>query len=693
MSGIKLIDNTNLITVLLPDWCGALGEDIYLPLIQRNFVWKPEQIAYLWDSILRGFPLGNLMVVPIEQETKVKCNSEYQSVSSGWLLLDGQQRSRAIAGGYKFSEDNGFRVWVGLNSEPANPKLKFDIRVTTRQHPFGFDPLFRPLSMSHRSAAYSYFEEQYKGEKSASLGLNVTTPFSAQGHEYLPLDVYFDSERTHEELIPFTLKEALEGVKAYQLVALSVSTDVLNAPVEVGTRQDSKPEDSNLPVELLFERIGSGGTRLSNEDYAYSLIKQRMPDAHKVVENVLKQSDLQEFFSPLSLISIALRLSCSFCGEGGKDIDDVHYSKSNIFKIIENNANSRFIQEQVVQAGRLTTLLESLIESLMHTNSNANGLPVYLLKALPISFWQLMICWIWQQPNKHLLESKEQLIGFALLWLFYSPNTKMARKITRHIIKDIRTNPVRSADWLGEQFCLYCLDLSVNNITPKAGLITPEIFRSSVITLANQEEPILKNRNFRIQNLKNQFNDERSQIAAGECLSHFWSNRKLLIWFQRKYLREINKQRAVKISEHITPYDYDHIVPQNYWARGNTSRGKQLQQTNFYSWKLQHNAHTDLGNSIGNYQLLSFADNRVKQDKDYQRFIADFAGDKARDLCIEPNVGALFGETPGKHNNYEWNSDSVKAYQSAIEHRIVDLYTQFYQFIADVGLTSTLIDT
>ena len=32
---------------------------VELPSIQRGFVWKPKQIEDLWDSILRGYPIGS----------------------------------------------------------------------------------------------------------------------------------------------------------------------------------------------------------------------------------------------------------------------------------------------------------------------------------------------------------------------------------------------------------------------------------------------------------------------------------------------------------------------------------------------------------------------------------------------------------------------------------------------------------
>lgn len=646
MPELRPIPNTQLVTAAVPDWCEALNESLHLPLIQRNFVWKPEQIAFLWDIILRGFPLGTLMVVPIDSQIIVKSNANYQHVKHGWLLLDGQQRSRAIKGGYDFSEQNGFRVWVGLDldTRSPNPKLLFDIRVTTQQQPFGFDPFFKPLSMKNRMSAYKKLEEQMKRSNATGFGLDVTKPFGNGSTQYFPIDAYFDNTLSKYEVdpekIPSPLKEALESVRHYQIVALSVDSKVLYGNHEpLATTDDPETEDINLPVELLFERVGSGGTSLSNEDYAYSLIKQRMPGAHNVVERALEDPRVGGLFSPLSIISIALRLSCSFSEEGSLTSDAIHYSKKAIFKIIENRFNRSFIETQVVETNRLTEVIKCLISNVLYqVSENRDGLPISLLKTLPISYWQLLVCWYWKHPASasHEYQQSKELIAFTLLWLLYSPNTKIAAKLTGNCIKKIRSNSELSVDWLSEQLCLHCGIETKEGLPTRTGMFSPTLLQKSFVLSQQRHNPILMNKQSRILTLSNLFSDESLGLAAGDCLSHFWHNKKLLLWFQRHYLAQINEQTKVRISSHITPFDYDHIVPQNFWAKGSTSRGRRLlEEPYFYDSSSQRNAHIHLGNSIGNYQLLSFVDNRTKQDIDYQGFIDRFSGSLADDLCID----------------------------------------------------------
>ena len=39
-----------------------LNRQYFLPAIQREFIWKPEQIISLFDSILRGYPISSIAV-------------------------------------------------------------------------------------------------------------------------------------------------------------------------------------------------------------------------------------------------------------------------------------------------------------------------------------------------------------------------------------------------------------------------------------------------------------------------------------------------------------------------------------------------------------------------------------------------------------------------------------------------------
>ena len=90
------------------------AQDLVLPAIQREFVWEEEQITRLFDSILRGYPIGSNLSWKVQPETAAQFKfygfmREYHQKDNRYCpvldiprertviaLLDGQQRLTAL---------------------------------------------------------------------------------------------------------------------------------------------------------------------------------------------------------------------------------------------------------------------------------------------------------------------------------------------------------------------------------------------------------------------------------------------------------------------------------------------------------------------------------------------------------------------------------------------------------------------
>ncbi len=55
-----------------------------IPSLQRGAVWKPQQVELLWDSILRGFPIGALVISKVLHQQ----HSRPGKHGSGWPLQE-----------------------------------------------------------------------------------------------------------------------------------------------------------------------------------------------------------------------------------------------------------------------------------------------------------------------------------------------------------------------------------------------------------------------------------------------------------------------------------------------------------------------------------------------------------------------------------------------------------------------------
>ena len=58
------------IPVRVSDIIRQVNRDIYLPAIQREFVWGTDRIERLFDSIMTDFPIGSFLYWKLEQNNK-----------------------------------------------------------------------------------------------------------------------------------------------------------------------------------------------------------------------------------------------------------------------------------------------------------------------------------------------------------------------------------------------------------------------------------------------------------------------------------------------------------------------------------------------------------------------------------------------------------------------------------------------
>jgi hypothetical protein len=168
----------------IADWQMTPDEaEVELPTLQRGFVWKPKQIEDLWDSILRGYPIGSFL---------------FSKTVSRYYLMDGQQRATSIFLGF----NNPYTpvvntkawsikgelpvVWIDIKPDTISTSSKHLIRLTTRSHPWGYQARNNrnKLSSSNRRKALSLFKKPQMSVdyKSKLLGIPIII-----GHYYVVL--------------------------------------------------------------------------------------------------------------------------------------------------------------------------------------------------------------------------------------------------------------------------------------------------------------------------------------------------------------------------------------------------------------------------------------------------------------------------------------------------------------------------
>src|SRR5262245_36693883 len=143
-----------------------MNRQYFLPAIQREFVWKPEQIVQLFDSIMRGYPISSFLFWELKPENREKWqvyqfleNAQYGGthnelantggVTNLSLVLDGQQRLTSLLIGLRgtYVAKKKYKRWDNPDAWSAqrlhldlfaDPKLDTDAAETGVYYKFEF---------------------------------------------------------------------------------------------------------------------------------------------------------------------------------------------------------------------------------------------------------------------------------------------------------------------------------------------------------------------------------------------------------------------------------------------------------------------------------------------------------------------------------------------------------------------------
>ncbi|MGH9460212.1 MAG: DUF262 domain-containing protein, partial [Vicinamibacteria bacterium] len=107
--------------VRIKDVISGINRDYFLPAIQREFVWEPDQIEKLFDSILGDYPIGSFLFWKVDERNKEEWTTfefirqfdkadphnpeaSLKGIARDiFLVLDGQQRMSSLFIGLKGS--------------------------------------------------------------------------------------------------------------------------------------------------------------------------------------------------------------------------------------------------------------------------------------------------------------------------------------------------------------------------------------------------------------------------------------------------------------------------------------------------------------------------------------------------------------------------------------------------------------
>lgn len=271
----------------------AEGGGFWLPNIQRPFVWHEDQIARLFDSIMREYPISTLLVWKTKEQVKhrkfienflpdIKLSNFYvpDNTRSKMMVLDGQQRLQSLFIGLRgsyFERELYFDVLSGATAAPEDIRYKFefkDMAAATWPWVKFKDILFQ--------------NNKLPGEISEGL-IHLAPPSLSDADKRV---VGRNVERARQEFvnddnITFQELDGIDNPDAYQL------DDIVE----------------------IFIRANSGGTKLGKSDLLFSLLTSSWDAANGEMESLLEDLNQGNFSFDRDLV---LKSCLSVLGKGAR---------------------------------------------------------------------------------------------------------------------------------------------------------------------------------------------------------------------------------------------------------------------------------------------------------------------------------------------------------------------------------------
>lgn len=275
------------------------NKEIVLPAIQRDFVWDEDRITKMFDSIMRGYPLGIVLLWETYLDIKYRdFEKDYQNEASYIfkdntsgkrikLVLDGQQRLQSL--------------FIALAGSLDGKELFFDVLSGSKGDDFReVFYIFRFLKNNDVNKLNSITKEYKKsnvddqengnGEQEKNpifISVKEILNLSPEGRLTLKNNLKKDYYLSDEETIrlELNLNKLIHSLTNDPNV-LKISTIDENKPRE---GQDRKSESDILEA---FVRINRQGIALSRSDLIFSMLKlnwkesaDELPDFIKEINN------------------------------------------------------------------------------------------------------------------------------------------------------------------------------------------------------------------------------------------------------------------------------------------------------------------------------------------------------------------------------------------------------------------------
>jgi uncharacterized protein with ParB-like and HNH nuclease domain len=268
--------------------------EVYLPAIQRKFVWTHEQIESLFDSIMRGYPIGTFLFWFVRGRKKneytfykflqsyherdkslneIAPKPELKEEIIG--ILDGQQRLSSMYTALQYTYAYK-KPYARRDNDAAFPERKFYLNL-----------LKEPIEREDDDFVYEFKfltddeAKQLDGEHLWFLVKEVLI-----WGEDPEIDDYYDNLLEPQTTTPIKIKDIIKEKRGQIKKSLRILHQRLVLETLISYYKIEEQELDNILD--IFVRVNSGGTVLSKSDLLFSTIVASWEAGREEIDKFLK---------------------------------------------------------------------------------------------------------------------------------------------------------------------------------------------------------------------------------------------------------------------------------------------------------------------------------------------------------------------------------------------------------------------
>ena len=244
----------------------ATDGGFWLPNIQRNFVWKEDQIERLFDSLMRNYPIGTLLIWKTKQgdikhrkfidiyKNDTKYTDQYvpKNDKCKLLVLDGQQRLQSL--------------FIGLCGSYNEKELYFHTLSGSYEPPEDIKYIFK-----------------FRKEKPDDTWIKLKDIVFGEQDNYS--DQHDILKSIHTEITDDEKNRIPKNISTIHQVFKTEERIVYQELDSVDYPELYSDDD----VVEIFVRANSGGTPLGKSDLLFSLLTSEWEEAEEKMEGLLKE--------------------------------------------------------------------------------------------------------------------------------------------------------------------------------------------------------------------------------------------------------------------------------------------------------------------------------------------------------------------------------------------------------------------